>query len=172
MAAMPQNMVDDLSVGDGSLGKVSGYSFSNAATLSAMFPQSPIHGASPIGGEPITNESIRKYYQNAVLDGTRAIGNNISNFNMEFDNGKVGPPVYADVEAGDGGGAPASAWVPNPVSPGEGSSEAGNQGKSPEGFGQPVGGAPLGPKTSSELIAKQKLGELLPVDSPGGSRSS
>ena len=171
MSGMPQNMVDDQNTGDGSLGQVSGYSFSNAETLSAMFPQSPIHGAQPIGGTPITNESIRKFYQNNVLDGTRAIGNNITNFNMEFDNGDVGPPKYDDVVTG-GGGNPASAWVPNPVSPGEGSDSAGDKGKPPEGFGQPVGGAPLGPKTSSELIAKQKLGELLPVDSPGGSRSS
>ncbi len=44
-----------------------------------------------------------------------------------------GAPDYADVETG-GGGLPASAWVPNPVSPGEGMNPA-DQAAAPEGYG-------------------------------------
>lgn len=43
--------------------------------------------------------------------------------------------IKAEIAAAPGAGAPASPWVPNPVSPGEGSSNPLDQGPHPEGYG-------------------------------------
>lgn len=45
-----------------------------------------------------------------------------------------GAPAYEDVATG-GGGLPASAWVPNPMSPGDPELSPANQAPAPEGYG-------------------------------------
>jgi len=70
-----------------------------------------------------------------------------------------------DVETG-GAGLPASPFVPNPVSPGEGSTDPSDQGEAPADFGSTPSATPfvgvgsqLSPQASSNAISKQTLGD-------------
>ena len=118
--------------------------------------------SSPIYKEDVTAESIKEYYQARVLDGVINDGGHTFG---THDPNYVEAPDMADVETG-GGGKPASPYVPNPVSPGEGSVDPSDQGEAPEGFGEVPGATPftgvgsqLTPKASSEAISKQTLGQ-------------
>ena len=94
------------------------------------------------------------------------------------DNGTFGTfdPNYSDapdIKEGSigtgGGGLPASAWVPNPVSPGEGSMLASDQAAAPEGYGQNpnaqfgagADASARNPKDTSLKTSAVKLGEYL-----------
>ena len=65
-----------------------------------------------------------------------------------------------------GGGAPASAFVPNPSSPGEGSVDPTDQPAAPDGFGTTPSATPgagvgsqLSPKAASAAVSAQTLGD-------------
>ena len=175
---MKQPIVDNYLIDSkASLGTMNGYSTSDSETIKTMFAGSPI-----IGEKATISDSERKeFYQKNVLDATSVDGNNVNGFNMNFTGpgGKLVPPDYKDIETG-GGGKPASAWVPNPVSPGVGSVSPGDVGDPPEGFGTSPSDTPfegqgsqLSPAHSSKGIANQKsLTQGLSPISDEGSRSS
>jgi hypothetical protein len=106
-------------------------------------------------------DSIRTHFQELCLDGVvNDAGHTFGEFNRDYSEA----PDYGDVETG-GGGLPASAWVPNPVSPGEGQNPA-DQGEAPDGFGlEPSDtwgsgvGSQLSPKNSSDAISGHTLGD-------------
>ena len=119
------------------------------------------YGSSPVFNE-MTEESIRKQYQEEVLNGViNDGGHTFGTHNTDYKDA----PDMKDVETG-GGGKPASAYVPNPVSPGEGSVDPSDQSDPPEGFGQAPSSTPfvgvgsqLSPKAASEAMSKQTLGD-------------
>ena len=119
------------------------------------FATSPIHS-----GE-IDADSIRAQFQDLVLDGVvNDAGHTFGEFSRDYSEA----PDYGDVETG-GGGLPASPWVPNPVSPGEGVDYT-KQAEAPDGYGTTpsdtwgVGvGSQENPKTSSEAISSHTLGD-------------
>ena len=124
--------------------------------LRACFSSSPLYA-----GE-LTPESIRAQYQAEILDGEiNDGGHTFGTFNPNYSEA----PDLSEVETG-GSGLPASPFVPNPVSPGEGSTDPSDQAAAPEGFGETpnptpfVGvGSQLSPKAASEVISAQKLGQ-------------
>ena len=123
-----------------------------------------IYTQSPIYTDQISNDQLREEFQNTVLD---AVINDGGHTFGTFDTAYVDAPLLAEVKTG-GGGLPASPHVPNPVSPGPGSMNATDQADPPDGYGEtPNGqwgsgvGSELGPKSSSEKIASQKLGDYV-----------
>ena len=129
---------------------------SGSETLKSIFSESPIYK------EELTDESIRKNYQETVLDGvTNDQGHTFGEQNMDYEDS----PEYSDVESG-GEGKPGSPWVPNPRSPGPGSTNPGDQMDPPDNFGTKpndtpfVGdGSQLSPKKSSEKLSAHTLGD-------------
>lgn len=121
-----------------------------------------IFGTSPIHLAELTPESIRAQYQDEVLDGiTNDGGHTFGEFSKEYSDA----PDYDDVPTG-GSGAPASAFVPNPSSPGEGSANPAAQPEAPAGFGTKPSDTPgagvgsqLSPKASSATISAHTLGD-------------
>jgi hypothetical protein len=80
-----------------------------------MFPQSPIHSGD------IDNDSVKAQAEELLLQGVVASSGGDWGFNPAFDRDFTDAPnIPADITTG-GGGLPATAWVPNPSSPGEGS---------------------------------------------------
>lgn len=121
-----------------------------------------MYGSSPINKGDLTVEAIKSQFQQEVLDGvTNDGGHTFGEFAKDYSEA----PDYDDVPTG-GGGAPASAFVPNPSSPGEGSVDPSAQPKAPDGFGTTPSATPfagvgsqLSPKASSEKISTQTLGD-------------
>jgi len=124
--------------------------------MSTIFAASPIHTAE------MTAESIRQLFQELCLDGNvNDAGHTFGVLNRDYSDA----PDYGDVETG-GGGLPASAWVPNPSSPGPGSQNPADQVDAPAGYGEKAGdtwgtgvGSQLSPKKSSEAISTHTLGD-------------
>ncbi len=122
--------------------------------LRSSFASSPLFNG-------LTPEEIRKKYQEEVLDGViNDGGHTFGTFNPNYEDA----PSMKDVETG-GSGKPASAFSPNPSSPGEGSTSPEDQPEAPDGFGETPSATPfagvgsqLDPKASSEIISKQTLG--------------
>jgi len=132
----------------------------NSATndLKTMFSTSPLYL-----GE-VSSDSIREQYQGDVLD--REINDGGHTFGT-FDPNYSGAPDMSKVKTG-GGGDPASPFVPNPSSPGEGSVSPTDQPEAPDGFGETPSATPfagvgskLGPKESSTAISNQTLGDYV-----------
>ena len=124
-----------------------------------------IFAASPIHTEELTDEERRQLWQTEVLDGP--INDGGHTFGVFEPNYLQAPDPAAEVETG-GGGLPASAFVPNPASPGPGSINAADMPEPPEGFGQTPAntwgsgvGSQLSPKQSSERISAHTLGEYI-----------
>lgn len=130
----------------------------DSASLKSSFPGSPIHS-----GE-MTAESIKEQFQAEVIDGTvNDGGHTFGTFSRDYSDS----PDLAEVKTG-GAGLPASPYVPNPTSPGEGSLNATDQPEPPEGFGQNPSatwgsgvGSQLQPKTSSEQQSRGRLGDFV-----------
>ena len=107
-------------------------------------------------------EDVKAAFQADVLDGiTNDGGHTFGEFSKEYPD---------NIPAGDvptaGGGDPASKFVPNPSSPGEGSVDPSAQPKAPDGFGQTpsdtpfVGvGSQLSIEDSGASISAQTLGD-------------
>ena len=124
--------------------------------LKSMFATSPVN----LGD--LSPDTIKEHYQKAVLDGVTNDGGHTFG---EFDKDYTDAPNYDDVSTG-GGGAPASAFVPNPSSPGEGTIDPSAQPSAPDGFGTTPSATPgsgvgsqLSPKASSEAQSKHTLGD-------------
>jgi hypothetical protein len=132
---------------------------SSTFTLAAAFGTSPIHEKSD---EFASVSDLKAHYEKLALDGLVINGFGFPTFNRDF----VDAPEGAE-ETG-AGGWPASNWVPNPASPGEGNGmNATDLPAPPAGFGQGTPsqwgsgeGSQLSPKASSEAISMQKLSHL------------
>ena len=139
---------------------------SDSLLLAEAFAASPIHNQEdPLSDDGTLDAAIRTHFQSLALDGiVNDGGHTFGEYNLDF---AAGAPNYGDVETG-GGGLPASAWVPNPVSPGPGSMNPTDVPDPPGGYGETpnpqwgVGvGSALSPKDSSERISQQKLGDYV-----------
>jgi hypothetical protein len=109
---------------------------SDTATLQSMFPSSP--GLS-IDSNAYKQESLARLQDGSVEENLQ-----VGSYNRDFS----GAPNYNDVATG-GGGLPASPWVPNPVSPGEGSVNPSDIAAAPEGYGTvPTNGSHAGSSTA------------------------
>lgn len=129
----------------------------DTSLMTRLFPASPIHSGD------ITPDSLRKLYQDEVLD---AVINDGGHTFGTHDTSYMGAPNMAEVDL-KGNNLP-SPYVPNPVSPGPGSMNDSDKGPAPEGFGttptQNFGtgvGSQLSPHAAAERIAGTKLGEYL-----------
>ena len=124
--------------------------------LKSMYATSPLHS--------LTRDDLHSQYQELALDGvTNDGGHTFGEFDKDYE--KNGAPDYDDVATG-GGGAPASAFTPNPSSPGEGSVSPTSQPEAPAGFGTKPSDTPfagvgsqLSPKASSTAISAHTLGD-------------
>ena len=156
MPSHKQNMVEAVvTVGD--LGS------SDTTTVQASFPASPIYTGD------LTDDGVTEGGQALLLDG--AVNDAGHTFGV-FERDYTEAPDYGDVEAG-GGGLPASAWVPNPVSPGPGSMNPTDQADPPDGFGQTPNdqwgsgvGSQLNPAESSATQSTQTLGDYVMGKAP------
>lgn len=129
----------------------------NYAALKSMFQRAPYFN-------DYTKEAVKDLAQELMLDGeVNDAGHTFGTFNRDY----VDAPNYADVETG-GGGLPASAWVPNPASPTDGTVNPGSVPEAPDGYGQtPADSWGSGssvidrsPHNSSAAISGQRIGEL------------
>jgi len=108
------------------------------------------------------DDDVRAQFQALVLDGkVNDEGHTFGNLDRDY----TEAPNMEEVETG-GGGLPASPWVPNPVSPGEGSVNPSDQTDPPEGFGQTPSSTPFvgvgaveSPKGTSERAGRHTLGD-------------
>ena len=134
--------------------------FGKVATndIKSIFQTSPMYL-----GE-MSPEDVKKQYQDEVLD---AVINDAGHTFGTFDTNYTEAPNLEDVETG-GGGLPASPYVPNPSSPGEGSVNPSDQPEAPDGYGQNPNsqwgsgvGHALQPSDSSMKISGQTLGDYV-----------
>lgn len=138
-----------------------GMGSSDNQTLVASFPASPVHS-----GE-LTRDTLEKQFNELVLSGVVKNGMGIASFDRDYtgaDSGSSSPDLK-NVKTGPGG-LPASPYVPNPASPGPGSSNPADLPSPPEGFGtapSSVGygvgvGSQDNPADSGKRISKHTLG--------------
>ena len=152
--------------GDGSVGTVNGYSTSNYTLLHSLFP-------SPITDGLISDASQLEAYAKTIKNPSAQNGFQFdSPVNMMFQgNPDIGsPPHTPDIEYKDPGD-PASAWVPNPMSPGAGNgTDPLKVPKPPAGFGDKehatdtpfVGNNLADPATTTKkIVGANTLGEAL-----------
>ncbi len=123
------------------LGSIGGLSTSDTANLAASFPASPLHTIAQLtddGTKDATANPMMGWYQTNVLDAViNDGGHTFGEVSMQFDGAGQTPLPPALGEAPTGaGGLPASAWVPNPVSPGPGSVNPADMGEPPADYGQ------------------------------------
>jgi hypothetical protein len=166
MSTAKQNMVDYTNKG-ATTGHRSSIRGSDKSLMINMYAQSPIFTGD------LTDDKITSNFQNDVLD---AIINDGGHAFGLFDTSYVsedtavkpegGSPDLAQVVIG-GAGLPASPYVPNPTSPGEGSMNSMDQASAPEDYGTiPNGqfgsgaGHAESPKSTAEGIGRQTLGGL------------
>lgn len=160
MPSVKQTTVDPAAT-DGGLGS------SNTETLVSSFPASPIHNGD------LTRDSVQEEYEASAMTGVVKDGNGLPSYNRDFTGGSTSslegfqvPPDGTVADAGAGGGAPASAYVPNPASPGPGSQNPSDLPAAPDGFGQSPNGDTYGvgtgaltkPADTSKAISSVKLG--------------
>ena len=126
--------------------------------IKSIFQQSPMYK-----GE-MNPEDVKQQYQDIVLDAV--INDNGHTFGT-FDTSYTDAPNMDDVETG-GGGLPATPYLPNPSSPGEGSVNATEQPEAPDGYGSETPnqwgsgvGSQLSPAASSEKMSRQTLGDYV-----------
>ncbi len=128
---------------ESSADSVGQYGRSSTERLRSAFPGSPINLGRTNTINSFDRNGVRRWYSVNVLRGkTNDGGHTFGIFSMDYVGGEDSllrndqtPPDYSDVETG-GRGLPASAWVPNPSSPGVGNGVSPyNQPEAPENFG-------------------------------------
>jgi len=162
------------------LGNIGGLSTSGTEGIQACFPASPMSTIDQLtddGTHDASANPMMKWYQENVLDGViNDGGHTFGEVSMNFtgEGFTPAPPALGEAETG-AGGWPASAWVPNPVSPGPGSINPADQGEPPADFGTVpndtpgVGvGSQLGVVDSSAQQATATLGSYGLGSSPYG----
>jgi len=123
----------------GALGSIGGLSTSATDTIAASFPATPLGTIDQLtddGTKDASSNPMMKWYQENVLDATienPSFGGGVS-MNFSDSTATPAPPALGEAETG-AGGLPASAWVPNPVSPGPGSINPADMGEPPADYG-------------------------------------
>ena len=162
------------------LGSVGGLSTSDTESIKSCFPATPLEVIDQLkddGTKDSAANPMMKWYQENVLDAVIE-GNDLFpggvNMNFGASNASPAPPVLGEVDVE--GPAPASAWVPNPTSPGPGSVNPTDKPDAPEGFGTVPNDTPgtgvgsqLGVVDSSAQQATATLGSYGLGSSPYGS---
>jgi hypothetical protein len=146
---------------------------SGSNELANIFATSPIIGT-PKVGDALTHDGVRTQYQADVLDATI---NDAGHTFGTFDTSYTLAPDYADVPTTPGSECyPASAWVPNPNSPGEGTTNPADIPAAPDGYGitpNDTPGSGVGsidsPATTSAKISTHTLGDYIHGESPASS---
>ena len=143
---------------NGGLGNIGGYSTANSVLLGKAFHQSPINGED----RTLTDEAAKEEYEKVLDEPINDAGHFFGEFNPKF----VNAPDLKEVKTG-GGGLPATPYVPNVASPGEGSNNPTDLPEPPNTdqvasnttFG--AGGGTTDPSKTSAEVAKSKLGDYL-----------
>ncbi|HIL26372.1 MAG TPA: hypothetical protein EYG21_03120 [Nitrospinaceae bacterium] len=159
------------------LGNIGGLSTSGTESVQACFPASPLGTIDQLtddGTHDASANPMMKWYQENVLDAViNDSGHTFGEVSMNFTGEGFTPLPPALGEVTVEGPAPASAWVPNPVSPGPGSVNPADQGAPPEGFGTVPSDTPgtgvgsqLGVVDSSAQQSSATLGAYGLGDSP------
>ena len=123
-------------------------------TLRAAFPGSPLL--------EMKDDEIKADFEERCLNGTvNDAGHTFGTQNLDY----VDAPDLNEVETGPGG-LPASPYVPNPTSPGEGSVDPSDLPSPPDGYGTTPSATPFigvgaleNPKGTSERQARHTLGD-------------
>ena len=117
---------------ESSADSVGQYGRSSTERLRGAFPGSPINLGRTNKINSFDRNGVRRWYGVNVLRGeANDSGHTFGTFDMDY----TAAPNYKDVVTGDAG-KPASAWVPNPSSPGVGNGvNPYNQSDAPEDFG-------------------------------------
>jgi|TARA_R110001583_G_scaffold5598_35_gene30252 hypothetical protein len=162
------------------LGSIGGLSTSSTENITASFPASPLGTIPQLtddGTKDASANPMMKWYQENVLDAViNDGGHTFGEVSMNFSDtlATPAPPALGEAETG-GGGLPASAWVPNPVSPGPGSVNPSDQADPPAGFGETPNDTPgtgvgsqLGVVESSTQQSSATLGSYGLGSSPYG----
>ena len=110
----------------------------------------------------LADDDVRAQFEELCLNGSvNDAGHTFGTFNRDYPDA----PDINEVKTG-AGGLPASPYVPNPVSPGEGSVDPSDLGKPPENFGKTPSSTPFvgvgaleNPKANSERQARHTLGD-------------
>ena len=136
---------------------------SGTATLKSIFSTTPELST--------TSANYKEIALALLLDGTVEENPQVGTFSKDYSDA----PNYADVKTG-GEGLPASAWVPNPASPGEGSVSPADQVAAPDGFGvTPTNGSHAGSSTvitaegRNPSITSTNMSERVSTPTPGQS---
>tara|TARA_B100000131_G_C17951047_1_gene546464 strand:- start:11 stop:559 length:549 start_codon:yes stop_codon:yes gene_type:complete len=111
------------------LGNIGGLSTSDTANMVAAYPASPMSTIPQLtddGTHDASSNQMMKWYEDNVLnavvnDGGHTFGEVSMQFNSDSALATPAPPTLGEAEEVGGGGWPASAFVPNPTSPGPGS---------------------------------------------------
>jgi hypothetical protein len=107
---------------------------SDSATVEALFPDSP--GLSIADSNEFKKKALELLLKGEVVENLQA-GTVDRDFGANASSESRRPPNLINVETG-AGGLPASPYLPNPMSPGAGSSNPADQAQAPEGFGTRV----------------------------------
>ena len=108
---------------------------SDTATLKTLFPGAPgtIDYAGTEGSSTYKQIALNLLLAGEVTDNLQT-GASDRDFGASASDESRRPPTYGAVATG-GGGLPASAWVPNPTSPGAGSVDPNDQTEPTSGYG-------------------------------------
>jgi len=147
---------------------------SDTAVLKSCFPASPVGVEEPLTIAANRLESkLHQYYQTNVLDGD--VENGLFGSTVHMDYSKNGAPDWGDVPTG-AAGLPASAWTPNPVSPGPGSINPEDKAAAPADYGTTATDSSYGvfatgvgasPSEASKKQSTSKLGDYMSGKSAG-----
>ncbi len=140
-----QNTIEADTAGVGGSGIAGTKGTRNQASLNAIFQGSPLYSAAkyPIPGENDIDYSspkeLRNWFITNVVKGTVTDASyGLGTYDREFGNnavdGNPSPPDLASNALAVEGPKPASGFVPNPTSPGEGSVKAETKPDAPEDF--------------------------------------
>jgi hypothetical protein len=145
------------------------YGRSSTERLRSAFPGSPINIGRTDKINSFDRNGVRRWYSTNVLRGeTNDGGHTFGTFDMNY----TTAPNYDDVESG-AAGKPASAWVPNPSSPGEGNGvNPASQSEAPENFGNNPSDTPFegeGSQLSPEVSSKRTVARMYVRDFLRGS---
>jgi len=128
---------------------------SNQAAMKKLFAKSPLHDGS------YTPEIVKAKAQELLLDSkVNDGGHTFGEFNRDY----TDAPNLEDVQTG-GGGLPATPYVPNPASPGEGVNadnipDSGYERQPTDLWGSGVNPSQRNPSAESAKISAQKIGDL------------
>jgi hypothetical protein len=103
---------------------------SDTAALKSLFPETP---GNTIDANSFRIEKLKELLKGEIVDNLQ-VGTSDRDFGASATDASRVPPDLKTVAVG-AGGLPASPWVPNPTSPGEGSTNPADLKEAPAGYG-------------------------------------